>query len=90
MIYDHYFPNMPSRPVAPPEPPEDPVRDRLFDALDALRHEAFALQNQLFAAPGGERAHLKGLLAQNESAQAALNRDMVRLDWAAPGMKPAR
>ncbi len=85
MFYPQYLAYIPQIPICSPEPPADPVRDWLFDALDERRHEAFALQNRLFAAPDdGEYARLKRLLAQNKAAQAALYRDIVQLDCTAP------
>lgn len=72
MIINQLFPPVPERPANPPEPRANARRDRLFDARDTLRHEAFALQNQLFKAPRHKRACLKRLLAENQAAQAVL------------------
>lgn len=70
------IPKIPERPASPPEPVPDPACDRLFDTLDTLRHEAFALQNRLFGAPPEARACFERLLAQNKAAQAALRREL--------------
>ena len=74
--YQYFLLNA-ERPANSPEPEPDPARDGLFDALDTLRHEAFALQNQLFRAPPRARARLERLLRQNKASQAALRHDLV-------------
>ncbi|HWP52016.1 MAG TPA: hypothetical protein VN626_10015, partial [Clostridia bacterium] len=64
------------RPSDPPEPAPDPARDGLFDALDTLRHEGFALQNRLLRAPPHACVRLKRLLRENKAAQEALRHDL--------------
>ncbi len=70
----NYFPHFPENTIDPPEEPPDPPAQRLFEQLDTLRHEAFALQNRLFTAAPEACPRLEQLLAQNETAQNALCR----------------
>lgn len=56
----------------PPEPPRECRRDALYDRLDTLRHERFALQNSLFKAPPKKSAALKRLLGANKAERYAL------------------
>lgn len=73
MLINRIFPPAPERPANPAEPPFDVKRDRLFDTLDTLRHEAFALQNQLFKTPYLESARFERLLHENQTAQVAVH-----------------
>lgn len=72
MFINRILPPAPERSANPTEPLADPERDRLFDVLDTLRHESFALQNQLFKVPQPERTRLKRLLDENRAAQTEL------------------
>lgn len=74
MYYKNYFPQIPENTTQPPEQPFDPAADRLFERLDTLRHEAFALKNRLFRAPPEARPRLEQLLAENKAAQDTLCR----------------
>lgn len=69
MTINHLFPPTRERSADPPEPPSDAKRDRLFEALDALRHESLSLQSSLFKAPPCQSARLRRRLAENKAAQ---------------------
>lgn len=81
MNYYKIFPVIPEHAIIMPEPMSDPACDRLFDALDTLRHEAFALQNRLFGAPPEARDHLERLLSHNEAKQAAIRRNLSQFGY---------
>ncbi len=76
MKYYYIFPYIIKQPTSVPEPAPDSACDRLFDALDTLRHEAFALQNCLFEATPETCADFERLLLQNKATQAALREDL--------------
>lgn len=80
MFYYYYFPPVGERHTDPLELAPNPPRDRLFEALDTLRHEAFALQNRLFCAPPEACARLERLLGHNKAAQAELRRELSQLN----------
>lgn len=76
MTFYYIFPNKIEQPKSLPEPVPDSACDGLFDALDTLRHEAFALQNRLFKATPETCADLERLLLQNKERQAALREEL--------------
>lgn len=76
MKFYYYFPNILEQPTSVPEPMSDSACDGLFDTLDTLRHEAFALQNQLFKATPEMCADLERLLLQNRAKRAVLRDDL--------------
>ncbi len=76
----HELPNTSERFIDPPEPMPEPERDRLFEALDTLRHGAFALQNRIFSASPEACGRLERLLAQNKADQAALRCELSQYD----------
>ena len=78
MKYYYYFPNKLEQPTSVPEPMSDSACDGLFDTLDTLRHEAFALQNRLFKATPEMSADLERLLLQNRAKQAVLRGDLSK------------
>lgn len=76
MQYYYNFPNTIEQPKSLPEPAPDSACDGLFDALDTLRHEAFALENRLYKATPEMCADYQRLLLQNKEEQAALREDL--------------
>lgn len=79
MTINHPFPPVREQSADPPEPPLDAEHNRLFDALDTLRHEAFLLQNSLFKAPSSQSACLRRRLAENKAAQDKLREALAAM-----------
>ncbi|KAF5031644.1 hypothetical protein DSECCO2_625620 [anaerobic digester metagenome] len=80
MEFYRYLPHAGERHTDPLELVPSPPCDGLFEALDTLRHEAFALQNRLFCAPPEACARLERLLGHNKAAQAKLRRELSQFN----------
>ncbi|MFV0497939.1 MAG: hypothetical protein ACK5L0_07230 [Candidatus Fimivivens sp.] len=59
----------------------DTTCDGLFEALDTLRHEAFALQNALFSAPCQRCNHFALLLLINKAKQDAIRDNLSQFGY---------
>ena len=87
MIIYHHFSDKFGHAADPPEPPRECRRDALYDRLDTLRHQRFALQNSLFKAPLKKSTALKRLLDANKARHQALQARLEQqaVDLTTPG-----